>query len=281
MATLGWMAGCWTVSLLRADNSTVSGYGGAVTWLALVVFTYGRPGVEPPLAGGRPSIRQRLGLDALTLLKHRDTRVVFLTAALFAIPIAAFYPYTPPNLRELGFQRTTAWMSLGQISEIIAMFSLAGLLGRWRLKWIITAGLGLGVLRFALCALAGKGWLLAGISLHGCSFTLVFITAQIYLDERVDRAWRARAQALLSLMMSGVGNLVGYLGCGAWYRACDGPAGERWPLFWTGLTAAVVLVLGYFLLAYRGVGSGLAPKKGGGGSQVRREQDGNGHTALR
>lgn len=76
----------------------------------------------------------------------------------------------------------------------------------------------LGVVRFALCALDGPGWLLAGISLHGCSFTLVFITAQIYLDERVDRAWRARAQALLSLMMSGVGSLLGYLGGGFWFE---------------------------------------------------------------
>ena len=55
----------------------------------------------------------------------------------------------------------------------------------------------------------GKRWVLAGVLLHGCSFTLVFITAQIYLEQRVDAAWRARAQALLTLMNSGVGQPAG------------------------------------------------------------------------
>ena len=59
------------------------------------------------------------------LLKNPDHRVVFITVALFAIPLAGFYPYAPPHLRELGLQHTSAWMSLGQVTEIIAMFSLS------------------------------------------------------------------------------------------------------------------------------------------------------------
>ena len=254
MATLGWMAGCWIVSAAGADNSSAAGYAGAVTWLVLAGFTFWLPGVTPLASSARPTIRQRLGLDALALLKHRDTRVVFVTAALFAVPVAAFYPFTPPNLRELGFARTTAWMSLGQVSEILAMFALAGLLANFRLKWILAAGLSLGVARFGLCALDGPGWLLAGIALHGCSFTLVFITAQIYLDERVDRAWRARAQALLSLMMSGAGSLLGYLGGGWWFQFCTSGDKTRWAIFWGGLAVAVAGVLVYFLIAYRGRG---------------------------
>ena len=80
------------------------------------------------------------------------------------------------------------------------------------------------MLRFALSALNTKAWLLLGVALHGASFTLVFITAQIYLDQRVDAAWRARAQALMTLMNSGVGNLIGYLGTGWWFAACAGAA---------------------------------------------------------
>jgi hypothetical protein len=198
---------------------------------------------------------QRLGLDALTLLKQPDTRVIFLTTALFAVPLAAFYPYTPPHLRELGFERTSAWMSLGHISEILAMFAMAGLLTRWRLKWILGVGLSFGVMRFALSAIDSPMALLAGISLHGCSFTLIFITAQIYLNERVDPAWRARAQALLTLMMSGVGNLTGYLGGGLWFRICTVNGDTRWPLFWGLLAGVVAAVFTYFLVAYHGRGS--------------------------
>lgn len=259
MATLGWMSGCWLVSTLGADTSALAGYSGAATWLVVAGFTHFLPALETPKSVEHLTWRERLGLDALALFKNRDHRVVFITIALFAAPIASFYPYTPPHLRELGLQHTSAWMSLGQTTEIIAMFSLGALLLRWRLKWIFVCGLVFGVLRFAFCTMNSRMWILGGVFLHGASFTLVFITAQIYLDQRVDAAWRARAQALMTLMISGVGNLCGYLGTGLWFSACTVSSGTRWPVFWGGLSATVAVVLGYFLIAYRGVGSGLRP----------------------
>lgn len=252
MATFGWVAGCLTVSALNADASTLAGYSGAATWLVVAAFTFLLPSVSPPKSAENLTLRQRLGLDALTLLKNHNHRVVFITAALFCIPLAAFYPYTPTHLAEVGLRHTSAWMTLGQVTEVIAMFSLARLLTTWRLKWVFATGLMLGVVRFVFCALGGKGWLLAGLTLHGVSFTLVLITAQIYLDERVETKWRARAQALMALMTGGFGNLAGYLGTGWWFTANARPAGTQWPLFWGGLAAAVAVVLIYFLTAYHG-----------------------------
>jgi len=256
MATLGWMIGCWLISLLNADADVLAGYSGAFVWLLVAVFTFllrdtASPSSLPPI-----TLRQRLGLDALSLLKNHDHRVVFITAALFSIPLTAFYPYTPPHLKELGLSHTVAWMSLGQVTEILAMFALARLLIGWRLKWIFAAGLAFGVIRFACCALDTRTAVLVGVTLHGVSFTLVFITAQIYLDERVDPSWRARAQALMALMSGGVGNLLGYLGTGAWFDGNTSDGGTRWPLFWTGISIAAGLVLIYFLAAYHGRGSG-------------------------
>ena len=257
MATLGWMSGCWLVSALGADTSALAGYSGAGMWLVVAAFTLLLPDLDPPKSAHQITLRQRLGLDALALLRNPDHRVVFITVALFAIPISGFYPYTPPHLLELGMEHTSAWMTLGQVTEIVAMFMLGGLLLRWRLKWIFACGLGFGVLRFALSAINGKAWLLAGVVLHGCSFTLVFITAQIYLDQRVDAAWRARGQALMSLMSSGMGNLAGYLGVGWWFAECTRLTGTQWSLFWAGLAVTVAVVLGYFLTAYHGIGTGL------------------------
>jgi nucleoside transporter len=261
MATLGWMTGCCLVSVLNADRSALAGYSGAVTWLIVCGFTFFLPMLETPRTLEHLSLRQRLGLDALSLLRNRDHRVVFITVALFNIPLCAFYPYAPAHLAELGFKHTSAWMSLGQITEIVAMFSLGALLSNFRLKWILVCGLGFGVLRFLLSAVNGKAWLLSGVVLHGCSFTLVFITAQIYIDQRVDPMWRARAQALMSLMTGGVGNLIGYLGTGWWFAASARSGALQWPVFWNGLAATVVLVLFYFLIAYRGVGMGLKCSK--------------------
>ena len=188
----------------------------------------------------------------MTLLKDRDTRVVFIMSTLFNIPICAFYPYAPTHLHDLGFIRTTAWMSLAQVTEVIAMFSLAWLIANWRLKWIFILGLGFGVARFALSAMNTPLSHVLGVSLHGASFVLVFITAQIYLNQRIDPAWRTRAQALLTLMNGGFGNLIGYLGSGWWFNACTTPTGTNWSIYWGALAAIVVLILAYFLMAYHG-----------------------------
>jgi nucleoside transporter len=252
LATVGWMAGALLISALSLDRSALTGYLGAVFWLIVAAFTFFLPQLEIPKSAEHLSWHERLGLDALTLLKDRDTRVVFIVTTLFNIPIAAFYPYAPTHLHELGFAHTSAWMSLAQTTEIIAMFSLAWLLHHWRLKWIFAAGLALGVLRFAASALDTKTSLLLGVALHGGSFVLVFITAQIYLNHRIDAAWRARAQALLTFLNGGVGNLIGYLGTGWWFNACTQSNGTHWPLFWGALAALVGIIMIYFLAAYRG-----------------------------
>jgi MFS family permease len=256
MAALGWMAGCWLVSALNADLSVRAQYLGSALWLVLAGYTFLLPVLDTPPSAEHLSLRQRLGLDALALLRNPDHRVVFITVALFCIPLAGFYPYAPSHLESLGFKHPSAWMTLAQVSEVVATLLLGGLLLRWRLKWIFVTGLTLGVIRFALSALNVKIGLLAGISLHGGSFALVVILAQIYVDQRVDSAWRARAQALLSLMSGGVGNLAGYLGTGWWFGDCTTKAGPDWWRFWTGLAAAVAAVLLYFLVAYHGLGVG-------------------------
>lgn len=252
IATFGWMCGCWLVSMVNADSSTLAGYLGATAWLGLAAFTFLLPAVPPPESPAGVTWHERLGWDALVLLKNRDTRVVFITAALYNIPLAAFYPLTPPHLQQLGFHHISAWMTLGQVTEIVAMLALAGLFLRVRLKWIFTAGLVFCLLRYALCALNSPVWLLVGITLHGFAYTLYFIPAQIYLDERIDPAWRARAQALFSLMSGGVGNLFGFLGTGWWFNVCTENSVTRWPVFWGGMAVAVAMVMAYFLPAYHG-----------------------------
>ncbi len=264
MATLGWMAGCVLVSVAGADQSTLACYGGAALWLAVSIFTCWLPAMEAPKAAVGLTWAQRFGVDALTLLRNRDTRAVYLAVSLFTIPLAAFYPYSPLHLHEKGLVHVSAWMSLGQVTELVAMLSLGMMLNRWRLKWLIAAGLGFGVLRFALCALDTRWGVVAGVALHGASYTLVIITAQVYLDQRVDPAWRARAQALMTLFSSGVGSMLGYLGSGAWFAANQVGGQPRWPTFWGGLSAAMGAILVFFVATYRGRG----PRSGSGGSAV-------------
>lgn len=257
--TIGWIAGCLLISAIKADASTLAGFVGTGIFILLFGLTYMLPNVVPPPSAQRLTIRERLGWDALVLLRHPDHRTVFLVGMLFVVPLASFYPYTPPQLQDLGFERAAAWMSLGQTTEILAMFGLGTLLAHLRLKWILGAGLAFGLVRYLFSALNTPGWVLISIALHGFTYTLYFTTAQIYVNERIDAAWRARAQALLSLMIAGIGNLVGYLGGGAWFRFNSTGAGTNWPLFWGVLAGLIAGVAAYFLAVYRGRHGGGEP----------------------
>ena len=278
MATVGWIVGCLIISALGADRTPLAGYSGALAWLAVLAFSFTLPAVAPVTSPERLTWKQRLGLDALSLLKNRDHRIVIIAAALYNIPLCAFYPYSPQHLQRLGLEHTSAWMTLGQITEVIAMFSLAGVLTRWRLKHVFLTAIGFGVVRYGLCAFDGKWSLLAGITMHGFAFALFFITVQIYLEQRIEAAWRARAQALFTLMYSGFGNTLGYLGCGWWFRASTevkvmhlplfwDPVScwlfsvntevstTHWPQFWGGLATSVAAVFILFAFAYKGRGT--------------------------
>ena len=251
LGTMGWIAGCWTTSLLKLDSSPFAFYLSGILWTILAGYSLLLPHSMVAISSPRKlTLRERFGLDALSLLRVHDNRVIFFTAALIAIPFAAFYPFTPAHLTELGLQRISAWMSLGQVTEIVAMIMIGMILGRWRLKWVILAGLACGLLRYALYALDAAFPVLVGVGLHGFAFTLTYISTQIYLAERIDPEWRTRAQALLSLMTAGVGNLTGYLLTGLWLRFNQSAGQVHWSLFWGGLAVLVLLVLVYFSRSY-------------------------------
>ncbi len=253
-ATIGWMGAGFIVSLvLKADTSPLSGWAGCVMWALTVLFTFTLAPVPPPARVEHRTWKQILGLDALHLLRHHDHRIVFITAALINIPLAAFYPFTVLHLEDLHIAHPTAVMSLGQLTEILGMVVLSSLLSRYRLKWVFLSGIAFGVARYALFTHGSPWAMYLGIFLHGACFTLFIVTAQIYLEQRIPPEMRARAQALLTLMMSGIGSLVGTLGCGWWRVMCkDGGTAVDWSRFWLGLTVVMMGVMLFFAIAYRG-----------------------------
>src|SRR5258708_4037393 len=104
MATLGWMGGCLLVSSFSLDASTLAGCLGAVLWLAVAAFTFFLPQLEMPPSVENLTWHERLGLDALTLLKNRNHRVIFITTSLFNIPLPAAFPFSPAHLPDLALQ---------------------------------------------------------------------------------------------------------------------------------------------------------------------------------
>ena len=256
-ATLGWVAGgLMTSYLLHADTSPVAGYASAVARLLTVGVALLLPHT-PPLGGGT-SWKSRLGLDAFKLLKQRDQGVFFVVTALFSIPLAAFYMYGPEFLKVLGDPHPTGTMTTAQALEVASMFLIGPVMTRYRVKTVLLWALGLSVLRFAMSAHAGVtgsiSWHIAGIALHGVCYTFYFITAQVFLDRRVDPGMKGQAQGLLAMVSGGAGPLLGALFCGWLRQQCVTADGHGWSSFWTILAVMIAGCWMIFALCYRGRG---------------------------
>jgi nucleoside transporter len=256
-ATIGWVAaGLLTSFLLHADTSPLAGYASAVSRVMAALVAFMLPHT-PPL-GSATSWKSRFGLDAFGLMKQRDHCVFFVVTALFSIPLQAFYMYAPELLKELGDAHPTGTMTIAQVLEVASMLLVGAAMTRYRVKTVLLWALGLSVLRFAMSAVAGGtgliGWHIAGIALHGTCYTFYFITAQVFLDRRVDPGLKGQAQGLLAMVSGGLGPLIGAVLCG-WMRThCVGADGRGWDVFWGLLGAMIAVCFAIFAVFYQGRG---------------------------
>ncbi len=243
-ATFGWMgAGYLTSYVMRMDTSPHVGYFAGGARVVAGILSFWLPNT-PPLGTGR-SWKSALGLGGFGLFRNRNHAVMFGVTGLFSVPLIAFYMYVPEMFRALGDDRPTASTSVAQWSEVLAMVFLGFLMVRYRLKTLLMWGLGLSVLRFAMSGYAGFsgviGWHFAGVALHGVCYTIYFVTAQVYLDRRVEAGMRGQAQGLLGLMASGIGPLVGAFFCGWLKSVCVDEGGGGWDVFWWILSGIIAV----------------------------------------
>lgn len=255
-ATLGWVAGGLVASfLLKADASVIAGYASLVSKILGAVVALWLPHT-PPLGQIGKTWGDRLGLGAFSLLRQRDHAVFFGVTTAFSIPLAALYMHSPEFLKMLGDARPTGTMTIAQASEVAAMLVLGSLMSRFRIKTMLLWALGLCALRYGMSAVAGMngtiGWHIAGIAFHGVCYTFYFITAQVFLDRRVDPSMKGQAQGLFAMVANGLGPLLGALLCGWLRHTVVQPDGTGWDLFWSILGAIIAGCFVVFALCYRG-----------------------------
>lgn len=252
-ATIGFMAGVAFVSfVMLADRSPVSNFVAAGVFLAESLFCFTLPLSKPPPQAAPKRLRDYFGWDAVQLMRDRDHRMIFLTSALFSIPIVLFYPFCSNHLDQLKVEHPSGILSIAQISEVVGMVGLALIMGRFRLKWLILAGMVLGALRYLFFSTSQIGWIIAGISLHGLIYTLFYMTTQIYLEQRVPHQLRNQSQAFLQVMTSGIGNLTGLV-LGHFLKLwCTQDGITNWTKFWNASCLIVLATTVFFAIGYRG-----------------------------
>jgi len=260
-STVGWvLAGYLTSYVLKSDASAGAGCAAAVATALAGLVALGLPDT-PPL-GRAGSWRNSLGMGIFGLLRERNQLVFFTVTLLFSIPLAGFYMLAPQQLIVLGGKHPTATMAIAQWSEMFAMLGVAGLMTRFRVKTLLLWALALSVLRYGMSAYAGAsgllGWHIGGIALHGICYTFYFVTAQVFLDRRVEPALKGQAQGLLTLAANGLGPLLGALLCG-WLRGRLLHAdGSGWLELWATLGAMIAACFGILAVFYRSTQYGLS-----------------------
>ena len=93
--------------------------------------------------------------------------------------------------------------------------------------------------------------LYAGILLHGVCYDFLFVTGQIYVDQRANVAIRASAQGLLAFITQGVGLFIGAALSGAVVDHFKVGDGHDWRAIWLVPSVLALVILGIFAVLFR------------------------------
>jgi nucleoside transporter len=263
--TLGWVAAGMLISYFSWDSEQGLKDGllrntwlmAASVSLILGVFSFMLP-ATPPQAKKSDSFRfsEVLGLDALSLLKHRNFLIFFVSSILICIPLAFYYQNASPFLTEIGVENSTGKMSFGQVSEIIFMLALPIFFARFGIKKTLLVAMLAWVVRYVLFAFGdaneGVWMLMLGIVLHGICYDFFFVSGQIYTDAHAGVRYKSSAQGLITLATYGIGMLIGFWAAGNISNFYLDSAGNHdWKSIWIIPAGISVLVLLFFMSFFK------------------------------
>jgi nucleoside transporter len=261
LGTIGWIVAGFAISYFNWDKpgseqslvNTFKMSAGASILLGLFSFTL--PATPPMKKGGKTSLSDILGLDALSLLKNKSYLLFFIASVAICIPLAFYYNFTNLFLNEKGMQSTAGIQSFGQVSEILFMLLMPVLFVRFGVKKMLAIGMTAWALRYVLFAYgnidAGYWMLITGIVLHGICYDFFFVTGQIYTDNLAGERFKSAAQGLITLATYGVGMLIGSLVSGPIVDAYKTSDGHDWQKIWLIPAAIAAAVMLLFVLLFR------------------------------
>lgn len=260
-STVAYIVAGYLISfVITADFSPKALIAGAVAELALALFTFVLPQAPAPklsLHGG--GWKRLLGIEAVLQFPGGMVAPLLILLTTTMCFSAAFFPYAPQLLGAKGIEHPSAWMTIGQWSEILFIGGLPFLLGRIAPQWLMLIGLACSALRclsFATFALTGELPLaIFGLAMHGPVTAFTFVCMQIFMEQNLPLETRNRSQALVSMFGSGLGPLAGLLIVGLLAsRTILSPGGDTnhdWMVFWAALSFLQLAAAAFFILKLR------------------------------
>ncbi len=218
--TVGWISMAFFFSYIWLSSGSLKGspgklgdvfYIASAVSILLGLFSL----TLSPASAGKKS-GGSLFLKIKNLPIEGDRKVLFtffIISTMVSVVDKYYYLGIAPFLKFSGFSERSIMpvISAGLISELIAMFVLYKLLKKYGYRKILSAGITAEFLRFTVFALAPGRWIIAGILLHGLTFTLYSTAAFIFLDSFCSAKTRSTLHLLFSFVVAGGGNLAGNL----------------------------------------------------------------------
>jgi nucleoside transporter len=251
--SFGWISAGLIISAMGIETHATPFLIGAGISLLSGLYALVLPYKAPVKAAGKVTVRQILGFDAFKMTREKSFLILLVFSALICIPLAFYDTFTNLFIIGEGIENAAAAMSLGQIAEVVFLFSFPfffrklgykGSIVGAMIAWIIMYGF------FTLGAFTGETAFLYGVlPLHGFCFTFFFVAGQLYVDEKAPASLRNSAQGLIAFATYGVGKYGGTLIAGNVVDRYTVGDHYNWTAIWiVPLIMAAVFTVGFVLL---------------------------------
>lgn len=246
--TLGWILAAWPFTFILADWSAVRAANphGLVNWLGTVLgaslqgaalvdavrWTFVVAGIAslllaalslilphtPPKKAGEAGAEKLAWAEAFKLLKHPYVLVLWLVTFVDAFVHNCYFNWA------FGFFTTShaqggagipgQWFmpvsSIGQVAELLTMFTLGATLKRLGYRATMIIGILAYPIRFSVWAFFPQyQWAIILVqALHGVCYAFFFVSVYIFAEDYFPKDVRSSAQGMFNLMILGLGVLV-------------------------------------------------------------------------
>ncbi|MGN7158783.1 MFS transporter [Sphingomonas sp. SAFR-052] len=255
--TIGWIAAGLIIGWAGLSASPKIFWVAAVVSVALGVYSFTLPAVEADKPQGGSVLAQVFCVEAFGLMRQKSFLIFIICATLISVPLAMYYAYASPYVGAAGIENVSGTLAIGQMSELVFMFSMPWLYRRFGVKPLLLVGMAAWALRYALFAIGDGGsglWAIyLGVALHGVCYDFFFVAGAIYVGTiATPKGVNAQAQGMLTLFTYGVGMLLGsQIGALIYAQLPTAPTIADWQGMWVYPAVAAAAIALLFQFTFR------------------------------
>ena len=260
--TIGFIAALWTVSLTHNEQSANQFFLGGSVAFVLGILAFTLPDCPPH---GKEQTKDRG--NAWALLKSTNFILFFffsmlLGAALqltnaYGDPFLSSFSSNPQFTDTLAVKYPAIIMSISQISETLFILAIPFFMKRFNIKQVMLISMAAWVLRFGLFIFGDPGsglWMIVlSCVVYGMAFDFFNVSGSLFIEQNVDKRVRSRAQGIFTMMVNGVGAVIGSIGSGyligTYFTNPD--KSLMWQEIWTSFTIYAAIIAVTFALFFR------------------------------